>query len=394
MELGRAQTCQETSPAASDQGRAVGLYVHVPFCVARCAYCDFVSYAGREHLFEDYTSALQREIEISPPLAVRTVYFGGGTPTVLGAGRLVRLLDAVRDQFAVAHNAEITCEANPGTTDVASLTALHDSGFNRLSIGVQSLDDDVLVRLGRAHDAATALRAVADAHTAGFARVGVDLIYGVPGQSLGSWRRTLAAVCELDVEHVSAYCLSVEKGTPLATQIATGTLAEPDDDLTAQMMAETSEALERTGYEHYEIANFARPGARCTHNVDCWRYRDYLGVGVAAHSKLGGMRFANGAGLERYVSALIGAGAEGEGQRLFVRGLTPRDQAIETTILGLRLLEGIETDRLRAVWRRAGIDISQQLQHLQSTGLIEIGTAVRLSERGVNLANEVFREFL
>lgn len=390
---------------AADQreATAVGIYVHIPFCLSKCAYCDFVSFAtgpaSSEHraaAFDRYVSALVREIEAAPRRPVGTIYFGGGTPTVLGPERLRRILETIAGRHSLL-TAEITCEANPDTVDVTSLRA---AGFNRLSIGVQSLDEDVLAVLGRTHDATSAKRAVESAREAGFDNVSVDLIFGSPGESLDSWRGTLRQAVALGPDHISAYCLTLEEGTPLARRVAAGELAGPDEDLAADMMETAHALLTQAGYEHYEISNFARPGKRCAHNVDCWNYRDYLGFGAAAHSKLDGTRFANVDDVDDYVAALRKSGATPSGtadpvsRRVWTREQTSLDKACEATILGLRTTEGIPRAHLNTLWDNAGIDIGPRLRKFESDGLLEAGERTRLTDRGIALANEVFREFV
>lgn len=399
--------------AAGRDGSAVGIYVHVPFCISKCAYCDFVSYSGLENLHDSYTEALAAEMASAPRMRARTVYFGGGTPTVLGPTRLHELLEALGRRIDIIGGAEMTCEANPDTIDGPVLSRLRAAGFNRLSIGVQSLDDDVLRVLGRTHDARVARRAVDLARQAGFENINIDLIFGAPGESLDSWTRTLEEAIGLDPDHLSVYSLSVEDGTRLAAAIAAGELPSPDDDLAADMMAAAASMLGGAGCERYEISNYARPGRQCRHNVDCWRHHDYLGFGASAHSKIGGVRFSNHGAVDRYVASLLGRTAgcskmidSGEAiscdgmelsrmpQRVWSQSLSVRDRACEATILGLRLLGGMSRDRLDELWEGAGIDVGVALDQLRADGLLKAGDSVRLTERGAALANEVFRAFV
>jgi len=396
---------------------AIGIYVHIPFCVSKCAYCDFVSYSGLDELHDSYADALAAEIASAPRLRARTVYFGGGTPTVLGPTRLRKLLDVLRGRIDIIGGGEMTCEANPDTIDAAGLTELHAAGFNRLSMGVQSLDDDVLKVLGRTHEASVAPRAFDLARQAGFENINIDLIFGAPGESLDSWTRTLEEAVALDPDHLSVYSLTVEDGTRLAAAIEAGQLPSPDDDLAADMMAAAASTLGAAGYERYEISNYARPGRQCRHNVDCWRHHDYLGFGASAHSKIGGVRFSNHSAVDRYVASLLGrptgrtTGCSrmidcGEAiscdgmelsrmpQRVWSQSLSVRDRACEATILGLRLMGGMSRDRLDELWDGAGIDVGVALDQLRADGLLEAGDSVRLTERGVALANEVFRAFV
>jgi len=368
----------------------LGVYVHVPFCLSKCAYCDFVSYAGRADSYDDYLAALLCEIETSGPARASTVYFGGGTPTLLGAGRLAELLAAIRLRFDVARDAEITCEANPDTITEGLLVALREAGFNRLSVGVQSFSDEVLTMLGRSHDSATARTAVALAREH-FDNLGIDLIFGAPGESAQSWRESLAQAVDLAPDHISAYCLTVEDKTALARRIDSREVPSIDDDVAAELMEITQRELPAAGYEHYEISNFARNGKRCAHNVDCWRYADYVGFGVAAHSKLGAMRFANHTSLDRYIAALPGGNGP---QRVWAHSLSANDQAVEATILGLRMREGLPAKRFEEMWRLAGIEMSPALDRFSRDGLLNVGELISLTDRGLLVANEVFREFV
>lgn len=363
----------------------VGIYVHIPFCVSKCSYCDFVSYAGRQELFDEYVDAVAREIAAAARVRAATVYFGGGTPTVLGPVRLNRLLDTVMRSFDIIEGAEVSCEANPDTVDLPSLTQLHDGGFNRLSIGVQSFDDTVLDILGRSHGAWPSRLAVELARQAGFDNVGIDLIFGSPGETVDSWRGTLAEAIRLEPDHISAYGLTLEPGTPLAARIGAGEVPDPDDDVVADMMALAADALGDAGFAQYEVSNWSRSGKRCAHNVDCWRYRDYLGFGVSAHSKVGALRFANHTSLERYISA---------SPRLWSKRLDAKDLACEATILGLRMLEGMDRTRCEGLWRDAGVDVTPTLERLASDGLVHAGQSIRLTDRGLPIANEVFRAFV
>ena len=244
----------------------LALYLHIPFCAVRCAYCDFNTYAGLERLYEPYAAALIREIrragdERGRP-AVRTIFIGGGTPTVLPPTLLADVLDACREAFDVAADAEITSEANPGTVDQAHFAALAGMGVNRLSMGVQSFDDAELAWLGRIHSAEEAVAAFHAARAAGFANINLDFIFGLPGQDPATWTRTLARAIDLAPEHLSLYSLTVEPGTPLFDQARRGAIAEPDDDLAADLYALACDALAAGGYEQYEISNWARTGVR------------------------------------------------------------------------------------------------------------------------------------
>jgi len=275
------------------------LYLHIPFCRARCSYCDFNTYTTLGDLQGEYVAALAREIQLvgeagrvgGERAAVDTIFFGGGTPSLLTPEQVATLLSAARDSFALAPDAEITMEANPGTVDEAWLAAVRALGVNRLSFGVQSALPHELALLGREHDFAAAVTALSVARAAGFDNLNLDLIYGLPGQSVADWQRTLDAVLPLDVEHVSLYCLTIEPGTPMQRWLHNGTIMAPDPDTAADQYEAACHALAAAGYGHYEISNWAKPGRECRHNIVYWRNRPYLGLGAGAHGMAGGYRY-------------------------------------------------------------------------------------------------------
>jgi oxygen-independent coproporphyrinogen-3 oxidase len=409
------------SPAASTVDEPFAIYIHVPFCTAKCGYCDFNSYAGQESLIPAYTEALVREARLWAPLCeglrAETVYFGGGTPSLMPLPDLDRIVGELRRRFDVASDAEMSLEANPGTVDLEYLRGLRSLGVNRLSLGVQSFDDGELSALDRIHSAEDARAALAAARRAGFDNVSLDLIYGLPRQTLAHWRRNLDEALTLALEHLSLYALTVEEGTPLASDVAAGRVPEPDPDVGADMYAWTEERLTAAGYEHYEISNWARPGFRCRHNLAYWRNGLWLGLGAGAHSHLRpdgeqgtrqpAQRFGNAAPIRSYVELVneswTARRRNGERPTLAsMRQVTFResgDEALEkadTLILGLRLSEGVSP----AEWRdRFGseleADCGPPLTELEGLGLLERNDGVlRLTPRGRLLANEVFQRFL
>lgn len=372
----------------------LGLYVHIPFCQSRCRYCDFNTYAGLEGLFETYVRALIREITLAGPARVRTVYLGGGTPTVLPLSHLVQVLDAIRAGFVLVPDAEVTVEANPGTVEAESLAVLRKQGVNRLSLGVQSFADDELRLLGRIHSAGQAAAALSAARQAGFKDVSLDLIYGLPRQTLADWSFSLERALALEPEHLSLYALSVEAGTPLARDIARGHLPLPDSDLAAEMYEMAAEVCAAAGYLHYEISNWARGAARqCRHNLIYWRNEPYLGLGAGAHSWQGRRRWANAAAPDEYATRLAGGNptvAEEE-------TISPELEMGETMMMGLRLVEeGVPFDRFQ---QRFGLDprrcYEAEIAELVELGLLEVDDErLRLSPRGCLLGNQVFARFL
>jgi oxygen-independent coproporphyrinogen-3 oxidase len=372
----------------------LGLYIHIPFCRAKCGYCDFNSVAGQEAQFGHYAAALAREMQQAGPLTVRSVYVGGGTPTVLPLPLLSGILESARRAFCVEPGAEVSLEANPGTVGPETLAALRALGVTRLSLGVQSLDEGGLRLLGRIHTPDEAVQACRAARWAGFESVNLDLIFGLPGQSLAAWRATLERALALRPDHLSLYALSLEEGTPLAAAVARGDLPEPDEDVAADMYELAESVLAAAGFVHYEISNWAAGEAhQCRHNLVYWRNEPYLGLGAGAHSWAGGQRRANVASPAQYIARVLA----GESAVAEQETIGPELEMGETMMLGLRLLEeGVEYSRFRA---RFGVELreryAREIEELSACGLIIAGTErIRLSQRGHLLGNQAFLRFL
>ncbi|MDR3565213.1 MAG: radical SAM family heme chaperone HemW [Negativicutes bacterium] len=374
----------------------LGVYIHIPFCRRKCLYCDFPSSAGGEALFEDYSTALCREIAGRGGLLsahrVDSLYFGGGTPTLLPLAQLESVVACLQKHSSIEPGAEFTLEANPGTLDGSKLTALHALGVNRLSIGVQAFDDQVLVRAGRIHTAAEAIFAVEQAADCGFTNISIDLMYGLPGQSLASFRAGLEQAVALPVSHISVYGLKVEEGTPFHHALMAGNLDLPDEDEEAAMYELAADFLPQRGYRRYEISNYAKAGAECRHNLKYWRYQPYLGLGAAAHSFLGGERRANIADAADYIAQL-----DHDCQAVECRETPDPDVAIaEYAFLALRTAEGLQYKDFTAQF---GVDFSvmfaETVKRLASQGLLECTEAgVRLTIAGMRYGNIVFASFL
>ncbi len=359
---------------------SAGIYVHVPFCLTRCGYCDFNAYAGLDHLRPRYVRALLAEASLAAAAwdgeEVVSVFLGGGTPTTLDAADLKAVLVHLRERFAVTHDAEVTIEANPDTVDAPKLTALLESGFERLSMGAQSFDTAVLASLERVHGPDAVRRAMAAAREAGHANVSLDLIYGAQGESLASWERTLREAIALAPEHVSAYALTVEPSTPLGRQIALGARPAPDPDLQADMFGLACQLLGEAGYGHYEVSNWARPGFECRHNLGYWERRPYLGLGAGAHSYRDDRRWWNVRPPEDYLRQV-------EAGRVPIGGeerLEPSDAYLEEVFLRLRILEGIPSS-----W----VEPQTAAPFLESGLLRRADDALVPTERGMLLLNEL-----
>ena len=387
-------------PAAAD---SIGIYVHIPFCTAKCGYCDFNSYAGHEHLIPSYTTALTLEAglwrEALAGREVESIFFGGGTPSLNPPDEMASVVDTLRANFGVSADAEISLESNPGSVTREYLRALRTAGFNRLSIGVQSFDDEELVTLDRIHTAEDARRAYAAAREAGFDNVNLDLIFGLPEQPLEAWQRSLEEAIALAPEHLSLYALTVEDGTPLARDIARGRTPAPDPDAQAEQYEWTQDRLARTGYEHYEISNWSRPGKRCRHNLIYWQQREYLGLGAGAHSHLNGARFSTVLLPDRYM-ALVAESAEAADGRMrhILEGetITPAMAMVDALILGLRLVDGVDTGAFARRFGRSVDDVyGDVLDEFATYGILErTPTHICLTRRGRLLANELFLRLL
>ncbi len=382
---------------------SISFYVHIPFCRKKCHYCDFNSYAGLEHLFRPYVEAVVREISwlarFPEPEEGESLYLGGGTPSLLPVELIGRILERIKEEFGLLPGAEVTLEANPGTVNRLYLEALLEKGVNRLSLGAQSFHQDELALLGRIHGPREIEQAFREAREAGFRNINLDLIYGLPGQSLVRWRASLEKALELGPEHLSLYALSLDESTPLAQRIASGELPPPDEDLAAEMYCLAEEMLEEAGYEHYEISNWAKPGFASRHNTRYWLNLPYLGFGAGACSFRWGMRWCNIPNPEEYIRSLSSPEFTGfpSPAAREVEQITPRIEMAETVILGLRLVkEGLSFERFR---RRFGRDLREvygpQIREMVEAGLLEEDRErIRLSPRGRLLGNEVFQQFV
>ena len=398
----------------------LSLYIHIPFCALKCSYCDFNSYAGLEALVRPYVDALIAEMGLWSEFArgrpVATVFFGGGTPSLLPLPEVERVTSALRERFELQAEAEVTLEANPGTIDLDYLRGLLALGVNRLSLGVQSFHDDELAALDRIHSVTEAEEAYRWARAAGFRRVNLDLIYGLPEQPMERWQASLERAIELGPDHMSLYALTVEEGTKLAYDIHHGRAPEPDGDAQAAMYEWAQERMAEAGYRQYEISNWARPEQECRHNLVYWRNGDWLGLGAGAHSHLGGARFAAVYSPKQYVSRIRQAGnqpREAAHLRSLLRAMpqvtyveepSPELARADTLIMGLRLNEGVSLAEFR---RRFGAGVEEAyapvfaelislglLKRVPSTSSGQTPGRLRLTSRGRLLANEVFTRLL
>lgn len=379
----------------------LSLYIHYPFCLRKCRYCAFNSVSDAPCSPDEYLTGLLTELELRREMPERgsaavTLYFGGGTPSLLEPAQAARVIEAAAKFYALAADAEITLECNPGTVTRGKLAAFRAAGINRLSLGVQSFNEDFLATLGRAHSAGEALTAFRAAREAGFDNIGIDLIHSLPAQGLAQWQRELSQACELNPEHLSVYGLSIEEGTPFALLEEKGALILPDEEEAASMYELSAEILAVHGYEQYELANFARPGFRSRHNSGYWLRRPYLGFGAGAHSFLrqpeAGLRFSNTEKVEDYL-ALVCRGSLPTSES---RNLSPEEAMAECLYLGLRLAEGVSLERFREEFSRSFLEAYGKVcADLFAGGLLEIKDGfVRLTGKARILSNQVFVRFL
>jgi putative oxygen-independent coproporphyrinogen III oxidase len=371
----------------SERPSPLGIYVHVPFCAARCGYCDFNTYVpngwGQQHEFVDAALLELRQARAElGDRAANTVFIGGGTPTLLGSDELLRLLAGIADTFGLAADAEVTTEANPESVEAKMLRALRRGGFTRVSVGMQSAASHVLRTLDRVHTPGRAVAAAIEAREAGFQHVSLDLIYGTPGETDADWERTLDAALSAEPDHVSAYALTIEPGTAMAAAIQRRTLRPPDDDAQARRFVRADERLEAAGFGWYEIASWAlSDDARCAHNIGYWRSYDWWGIGPGAHSHVGGVRWWNVLRPAAYARRLHEGSSPLAGREL----LTGQERALETVMLGLRVREGLELASLTAAGARAA-------QQEEARGRLTIsGGRAQLTRRGRLFADAVVR---
>ena len=403
---------QHTASIVPDTG--MGLYIHVPFCSTKCPYCDFNTYQGIENLIPGYVEAVTTELSLWGPVLgrprVNTIFLGGGTPSYLGDDDLARILQAVSGSFQLFEDAEITVEANPDDLGPDKCRSMLAQGVNRLSIGVQSLDNGLLELLGRRHDSSQAVQAFQGARASGFTNINLDLMYGLPRQSMSQWQDTLDQLICLHPTHVSLYCLTLEAGTPFSRWVEEGKLPGPDEDLAAEMYQWARESLADAGYHHYEISNWTVPGGESKHNLGYWLNQPYLGVGPGAHSRLGDYRFWDVSSPRLYADKVMqwrksrpqpsaSISAQFLEMAIPVGGheyIDTGTACAETMFLGLRLLDGLD---LAEASTRAGADLASvyqpQIKELLELGLLEQhNNKLRLVSSAYLIANQVFTRFV
>jgi len=390
----------------------ISIYLHIPFCSKRCGYCDFTTYAGKESLIPEYVDSLCEEIKIVTDLSdgtivAQTIFFGGGTPSLLTVGQYEKIFKTIENCFSIKQDAEISLEANPGSVDEEYLIGLKKLGFNRLSLGAQSTNDEELNFLGRIHSREDIFKSVHSARVADFNNLNLDLIFGLPEQKLGNWKKSLSDVIALDIEHISLYALTIENGTPFGALAEKGLMNIPDPDLAAEMYDWSSEELKKVGYQQYEISNWAKSGFNCVHNLQYWHNLPYLGFGVGAHGFARNMRISNVLRIKDYINRMSKRSAQKNGKMAEEFPISPATVSIrpvskttsmqETLMLGMRLTrEGVSALSFSDRYGVQLVEIfGKDIAELLELKLIEwADNSIRLTDRGRLLGNQVFMRFV
>ena len=387
--------------------KPIGIYIHIPFCKKKCEYCDFISYEGKENLVEKYIECVKHELteigaqnrldyenNLDDLVLVKTVYIGGGTPSFINSKYIFELLNIIKHSFHLDNNVEITLEMNPGTADEYKLKEYKESGINRLSIGLQETHDRILKNIGRIHTYENFLNTYNLARKIGFNNINVDLMLGLPGQTLPDLNESLDNIIKLNPEHISVYSLILEEGTPLYFKVSNHQVQLPNDELERKMYWKVKEKLQKAGYIHYEISNFAKMGYESKHNLSCWNQEEYIGVGVAAHSYTNNVRYSVIENIEKYIEN-IDTGNEAD-NIIFHEKQNKDSKMQEYMLLGLRKIEGIKIQKFK---KKFGIDpivlYNNELKKLKDEGLIKIDSdSIKLTNKGLDLANIVWEEFV
>lgn len=375
---------------------SIALYIHIPFCEKKCHYCDFNSYSGKNHLVDDYIKALKKEMqqygEIIKGHSVATVFFGGGTPSILTGEQMAEIMETLRRYYTLEEQAEISMEANPGTLNFHKLKAYYESGINRLSMGLQSCQNHLLKTLGRIHSFEEYVKNLEDARKAGFTNINTDLMFSLPGQTERDWQESLEKIVSLGIPHISAYSLIVEEGTPFFSWVENKKIILPDEEVDMNMYHYTIEYLKSKGYHHYEISNYAKNGFECKHNITYWHNEHYIGLGAGAHSYFDQKRFNNFADIDKYIH-LLGEGSSPVEEEILV---SKNDEIAETMFLGLRMMEGISIDGFFKRFHTTPLAIYEDtLEKLRKQGLIQWDEkGIWLTSKGIDLSNVVFEKML
>lgn len=374
-----------------------GIYIHIPFCVKKCSYCDFVSFCSDEKIWEQYTNAVVCEIEnkkIENPKKVTTIYIGGGTPSLIPENYIVKIINTVKSRFKIEESAEITIEVNPGTVTEKKLVAYKNVGINRISIGLQSAEDRILKLIGRIHNYQTFLSTYNLTRNIGFENINVDLMLAIPTQTKEELLNTLNKVIELKPNHISLYSLIVEENTEIKKALEVGKLEYVDEKVEREMYWKTKRILEKNGYFHYEISNFAKRGFESKHNMDCWNQEEYIGFGIAAHSYINNKRFSNISNLEEYIKNINEENFEKNIE--LHENQTKQDKMKEYMMIGLRKIGGISISEFERRFRISPLFYFRfEIDKLVKENLLEVDLDyIKLTKKGLDFANIVFEEFI
>lgn len=383
--------------------KELGIYVHIPFCKQKCNYCDFISYCDKNDLVEKYIEALKQEIknniEDVSKYEISTIYIGGGTPSYIESKYIGEILETIKQKYSISKNAEITIEVNPGTATKEKLKNYVEAGINRVSLGLQSCNNNLLKMIGRIHTYEEFLNTYKLAREVGFKNINVDLMIGLPNQTLDDVKKSLEEIIKLKPEHISVYSLIVEEGTPIEKKIEKGELKLPDEELERKEYWEVKSTLESSGYKHYEISNFAKEGYESKHNVNCWEQKEYLGFGVAAHSYINRTRYSNTENIEKYINQEVRSEkckVGSEGLYTVHEVQNEEDQKKEYMLLGLRKIDGVKISSFKNKFGCNPImEFKNELNKLVQEKLIEIDLdQIKLTPKGIDLANIVWEEFI
>ena len=376
------------------ENKEIGIYVHIPFCKRKCHYCDFVSYSNKESKIEKYIQAVKKEIEFQNIKSlITTVYIGGGTPSYIDSKYIKDIMEQIK-QKNISETAEITIEVNPGTVTLEKLKDYKDSGINRLSIGLQATQNEILKQIGRIHKFEEFLETYKMAKKVGFTNINVDLMLGLPNQRIKDLKDSLESIIKLQPEHISVYSLIVEQGTPIAEKIGIGEMELPEEELERNMYWYVKNTLELSRYKHYEISNFAKPGYESKHNMNCWKQQEYIGFGVAAHSYRDITRYSNTEQIGEYIRNIEKENFE---RNRIIHEIQSEDDAKkEYMLLGLRQIDGVKISKFKEKFRDNPIYLFRnQLNKLVEEELIIVDDDnIRLTNKGIDLANLVWQEFV
>ena len=380
--------------------KEIGIYIHIPFCKRKCEYCDFISYSQKESFVEKYVDALIKSIENTKQninmkyYKVNTIYIGGGTPSFINSKYIVKILEKVREVFNVSDNAEITIELNPGTVNEEKIKDYKNAGINRVSIGLQAVQDDLLKMLGRIHTYSEFENTYNLIQKNGFKNINVDLMLGLPNQTIDNIEESVKKIVSLNPNHISVYSLIVEEGTPIEKKITSGILNLPEEDLERKMYYKVKELLEEIGYNHYEISNFAKKGFESKHNMNCWNQEEYLGFGLASHSYFENKRFSNIENLDEYIKNIEENNFD---KNIIVHEIQNEEaKKKEYMLLGLRKIEGVSISKFEQKFRIHPLFYFRfEISKLEEEGLIEVDLDnIKLTQKGLDFANLVWEEFV